>query len=1002
MTIRQAVLQLALAFVWLTATAQIQQPVGGITDTEGLTVVYTHALVTTEPGAAPQKLNIAVRKGKIVRVSAQPPLPGEVVVDCNGMHIYPGFVDLISQYGIQAETTSSPPQPRRTSSQPIQYDRQRTGARHWNDAIRSEYHSYEDFEYNKKEAEEWQKAGFTAVLTHRNDGIARGTGSLVLTGNGRENQLMLRERASMHYSFSKGSSRQPYPTSLMGAIALLRQLYSDADWYRKGGRDGEINLAIAAEAGAPGLPMLFETRDLYDLWRATYVGKPFGRNFILYGTGREYQRAKEIRQLNAKLILPMTLPKVPDVSSPYDHRHLTWEKLAHWEMAPFNPVVLRREGVEFAFSTRGLKNKTDLWKSLAEFLKAGLDTTYALAALTTVPAQMINAGDVLGKIKPGYAASFIGLEKPFGEADNKVLLHVSYSTNIYEPVIKPSAGVYEVKMADSTARLLIYPSAKKPKIKWAAKDTTDVEYTLAHYSLTLRIPISKKEKKYRILEGTFTPTAMTGQYIDEKASIQNWTATKIAELPDTTQKKGDTIQPLPAYMKYPFTAWGLDKPAEAEFLHIKGATVWTSEKEGKLENADIIIRNGKIQAIGTNLRTPAGAAVWEAKGLHVTPGIIDEHSHIAISRGVNEGSHSITSEVRIGDVLNPDDINIYRQLAGGVTAAQLLHGSANSIGGQSALVKLRWGALPEEMKIEGAPGFIKFALGENVKQSNWGDQAVTRFPQTRMGVEQVFADAFNRAKEYEARKKAAAKAKIPFRTDYQLEALVEILNGTRHITCHSYVQSEINMLMKLADSLGFKVNTFTHILEGYKVADKMRAHGANASSFSDWWAYKWEVKEAIPFNAAILTRMGVNTAINSDDAEMGRRLNQEAAKVVKYGGLSETEALAMVTINPARMLRIDHLTGSLKAGKDADLVVWNGHPLLSSSYPLATFVDGKRLYDYSAQKAKEEAIRTEKNRLIQKALAAIASGKEKESIKPDANFMYHCETIIQYDAHENE
>ncbi|GCD76711.1 periplasmic amidohydrolase [Thermaurantimonas aggregans] len=1002
MTIRQILWQLVLVIAWLTGTAQIQQPIGGITETDELTVVYTNALVITEPGAAPEKLNIAVRKGKIIRVSAQPPQPGEVVVDCNGMYIYPGFIDLVSQYGIEAEPASTSPSRRRTSSQPIQYDRQRTGARHWNDAIRSEYHSYEDFEYSKKEAEEWQKAGFTAVLSHRNDGIARGSGSLVLTGNGRENQLMLRERASMHYSFSKGSSKQPYPTSLMGAIALLRQLYSDADWYRKGGRDGEINLAIAAEAAALGLPMLFETRDLYDLWRASELGKPFNRSFILYGTGREYQRAKEIKQMNTKLILPMTLPKVPDVSSPYDHRHLTWEKLAHWEMAPFNPFVLRKEGVEFAFTTKGLKNKTELWKSIAEFLKSGLDTTYALAALTTVPANMINASDVLGKIKPGYAAAFIGLEKPFGDANNKVLLHVSYATNIYDPIIKPSAGVYEVKMADSTAKLLIYSTPTKPKIKWATKDTTDVEYTLSLYSISLRIPINKKEKKYRVLEGTFTPSSISGQYLDEGARLQNWSATRVSDLPDTAQKKNDSIQPLPGYMKYPFTAWGLDKPAEQEFLHIKGATLWTSERDGKLENADIIIRNGKIQAIGTYLRTPAGAAVWEAKGLHVTPGIIDEHSHIAISRGVNEGSHSITSEVRIGDVLNPDDINIYRQLAGGVTAAQLLHGSANAIGGQNALIKLRWGALPDEMKMAGASGFIKFALGENVKQSNWGDQAVTRFPQTRMGVEQVYADAFNRAKEYEARKKAAAKAKIPFRTDYQLEALVEILNGTRHITCHSYVQSEINMLMKLADSLGFKVNTFTHILEGYKVADKMKAHGANASSFSDWWAYKWEVKEAIPFNAAILHRVGVNTAINSDDAEMGRRLNQEAAKVVKYGGLPETEALAMVTINPARMLHIDHLTGSLKVGKDADIVVWSGHPLLSSSYPLATFVDGKRLYDYTAQKAKEEAIRAEKNRLIQKALAAIASGKEKESIKPDANFMYHCETIIQYDAHENE
>lgn len=985
-----------------TCKGQTDQPKSGITDTHDQIFVYTNGFVTTEPGVRPQKLNIAVKKGKIIRVSNQDPLPGEVVIDCQGMYIYPGFLDLSSQYGIESEPQSAPLTRRRGQTQPIQYERSRKGARHWNDAIHSEFHSYEHFQQNLKESEDWQKAGFTAVLTHRNDGIARGSGSLVLTGQGQENQLMLRERASMHYSFSKGSSTQPYPSSLMGAIALLRQLFSDAEWYRKGGRDGEINLAIAAEAASIGLPLLFETRELYDIWRVTELGKSFGRTFIIYGTGREYQRLKEIKKLNARLLLPLDLPKVPDVSSPYDQKHVLWEKLAHWEVAPFNPFLLHSEGLDFAFTTRGIKKKSDIWKTISEYLKSGLDTSKALAALTTIPSSWIGADNILGKIKPGYSAAFIGLERPFGESSNKVTLHVSYSMNIYEPKIQPAPGLYRLTMADTSGTLLIYSIKGKSKIKWAVRDTLDAEHSLSQNAITIRLLLDKKQKTFRLLEGVFSDSLISGHYLDESSRMHSWQAVRTGDLPDTSSSKSDSIIPVPQYVKFPFTAWGLNKPAEPEYLHIRGATIWTCEKEGVLENADIILRNGKIQAIGTNLRTPSGALEWDAKGLHVTPGIIDEHSHIAISRGVNEGSHSITSEVRIGDVINPDDINIYRQLAGGVTAAQLLHGSANSIGGQSALIKLRWGALPDEMKIAGAPGFIKFALGENVKQSNWGDQAVTRFPQTRMGVEQVFADAFNRAREYDNRRRAADKARIPFRRDYQLEAIAEILSGTRHITCHSYVQSEINMLMKLADSLGFKVNTFTHILEGYKVADKMKVHGANASSFSDWWAYKWEVKDAIPFNAAILHRVGVNTAINSDDAEMGRRLNQEAAKVVKYGNLSEAEALAMITINPARMLRIDKFTGSLTAGKDADLVVWNGHPLHASSYPVATFVDGRRLYDFNLQQAKEEALRNEKNRLIQMALAAIASGKDKEVVKADPNFMYHCETIINYDADENE
>ncbi|MGK0639814.1 amidohydrolase family protein [Schleiferia thermophila] len=981
----------------LYAAAQTEQPKPGITESDELITVYKDALVVTEPGATPQRLNIAVRKGRIIRISTQPPQPGEIVKDCSGMYLYPGFIDLMSNYGLSAAEQT----PARRPLGPIKYDRTRHGARHWNDAIRSEFHSYEEFNYQKKQADDYQKAGITVVLTHRRDGIARGSGSLVLTGHASENHLILRERASVHYSFTKGSSTQPYPTSLMGSIALLRQLFSDVDWYRKGGRDGSINLAIASEAAALGLPAIFETRDFYDIWRIHALGREFSREFIILGSGREYQRVTDLKALKPKLILPLQLPKVPDVSSPLELKHITWEKLAHWDMAPFNPAILHREGITFAFTTHGLKDKKDLWRSLSEMLKAGLDTATALAAFTTVPAAWIGADDLIGRIKVGQVASFIGLEKPFGTEDNRVLLHLSYAENIFEPIIKPSPGVYTATLHDTTAQLLIYPSGNKLIYKWTATDTLDVVATLQAYNITLKIPLSRKNKTYRILEGTFTQNTISGYYLDQNGQLHTWTAHKTADLPDTSRPKSDSIRQIPDYTRFPFTAWGHKIPPPAEHLHIKGATIWTMEPQGKLENADIIIREGKIVAIGTNLPTPRGAQVLDAKGIHITPGIIDEHSHIAIYGGVNEGSHSITSEVRIGDVINPDDINIYRQLAGGVTAAQLLHGSANSIGGQSALVKLRWGALPEQMKISGAPGFIKFALGENVKQSNWGEGNVTRFPQTRMGVEQVFADAFNRAKVYESRKKAAQKAKIPFRTDYQLEALSEILNGSRHITCHSYVQSEINMLMKLADSLGFKVNTFTHILEGYKVADKMKEHGANASSFSDWWAYKWEVKDAIPFNAAILTRVGVNTAINSDDAEMGRRLNQEAAKTVKYGGLSEVEALATVTINPARMLRIDHLTGSLKPGKDADLVLWNGHPLLSSSFPLATFVDGRRLYDYHSQNEHRLRIDEEKNKLIQKALSAIAQGKEKEKPKADQNFMYHCETIIQYAADED-
>jgi imidazolonepropionase-like amidohydrolase len=349
-------------------------------------------------------------------------------------------------------------------------------------------------------------------------------------------------------------------------------------------------------------------------------------------------------------------------------------------------------------------------------------------------------------------------------------------------------------------------------------------------------------------------------------------------------------------------------------------------------------------------------------------------------------------------VINPDDINIYRQLAGGVTASHLLHGSANSIGGQSAMIKLKWGANQSEMLLPDVKT-IKFALGENVKQSNWGDVARVRFPQTRMGVEQVYFDHFLRARDYAKSwntfnansKKQAANAP---RRDIELDALAEILASERFITCHSYVQSEINMLMHVADSLKFKINTFTHILEGYKLADGMAKRGIGGSTFADWWAYKMEVKEAIPYNAALMYHEGVTVAINSDDAEMARRLNQEAAKTVAYGGVPEEDAWKMVTLNPAKLLHVDDRMGSVKAGKDADLVLWNAHPLSIYARPEFTMIEGAVYFDRKKDEEKQKSMAAERERLIQKMLGDKSEGKPVQKPQVTQPKMWHCEDIV--------
>jgi imidazolonepropionase-like amidohydrolase len=448
---------------------------------------------------------------------------------------------------------------------------------------------------------------------------------------------------------------------------------------------------------------------------------------------------------------------------------------------------------------------------------------------------------------------------------------------------------------------------------------------------------------------------------------------------------------------FPNKAYGNKSVPKAENMIIRNATVWTNEKDGILQNTDVAVSNGVIVEIGQNLANNNGSKEIDGTNKHLTAGVIDEHSHIAAS-SINESGHNSSAEVTIEDVINPNDISIYRTLTGGVTTIQILHGSANPIGGQSAIVKLKWGETAENMLMKDAAKFIKFALGENVKQSNWS--SYSRFPQSRMGVEQVFVDFFQRAKEYGQQwdkynnlsKRAKSKTPKP-RYDIEMEVMWEILKGERHISCHSYVQSEINMLMKVAESFGIKINTFTHILEGYKVATKMAKHGAGGGSFSDWWAYKYEVIDAIPYNGPILSEAGVLVAYNSDNAEMIRRLNQEAAKAVKYGGLSEEEAWKYVTLNPAKLLRIDDKVGSIAIGKHADLVIWSHNPLSIYAVAEKTIIEGAIFYDYSKLDKKIEQNEKEREIIITQLKEAKKGGAKTQPAPVIDKRYFECETI---------
>ncbi len=401
---------------------------------------------------------------------------------------------------------------------------------------------------------------------------------------------------------------------------------------------------------------------------------------------------------------------------------------------------------------------------------------------------------------------------------------------------------------------------------------------------------------------------------------------------------------------------------------IKDATIWTLGAQGTLTDGDLLVRDGKIIEVAADITLPDGATLIDGHGMHVTPGLIDCHSHTGISGGVNEGGQACTAEVWIGDCIDPTDIDWYRQLSGGLTAVNQLHGSANPIGGRNSVVKIRWGENAEAFRFASAPPGIKFALGENVVRSK------TRYPSSRMGVATFFDDQFMAAREYRARQAAfaaldatARTQALPPRPDLELETLAEILESKRLVHCHSYRQDEILMLLRTAERFGFRVATLQHVLEGYKVAPEIAAHGAGASSFSDWWAYKVEVMDAIPWNGALLHKAGVLVSFNSDSDELARRLNMEAAKAMRYGGLSPIEALKLVTLNPAKQLRVDASTGSLEVGKDADFVLWNGDPLSAFTRCEQTWVDGVRRYSRSEEATMHASAIAQRGALIAKA-----------------------------------
>ncbi len=981
--------------------AQETFPVNDVQDTRAHAYAFTNATIFTDYKTRVEGATLLIRDGKIEAIGTAVRVPaGYTAVDLEGKYIYPSFIDMYTTYGVP-----KPERERGGFGRSEQIQSNKKGPYNANEAIKSEINASEVFTVNTKDAKAWRDMGFGAVLSFHEDGLARGTSAFVTLAEDTENEVMLNPKVANHFSFNKGTSRQSYPSSAMGYISLLRQTYMDAEWYSNYDNRPFTDLSLDAWLANQSLPQIFEANSWVNILRADKLGDEFGVQYIMRAGTDCYQRLEAVKNTGASLIVSVDFPDAYDVDDPIDAYKVTLENMKHWELAPTNLAHLEKNGITFALTSDGLSKKPDFWSNLRKAIDHGLSEEAALKALTETPAMLLNVGNMVGKLNKGMVANFIITSGNVFD-DNariyenwvqgqKYLINDMRALNL--------SGKYILAVNNENYDLEISGDPRRHKAKIVVNDTTDIPVALEVDEEMVSMSFKPgKEAGTIALSGWISGQNINGRGQLPGGSWTDFTATFSEKTEDKgrsrDKKSGDSAENLGDII-YPFAAYGQTSVPETETILIRNATVWTMEDDTKvLENTDVLLESGKIARIGKNL-SARGARVIDGTGKHLTPGIIDEHSHIAAA-SINDVATN-SSMVRIGDVIDSEDQEIYRALSGGVTAIQVLHGSANPIGGQSGLIKLRWGKTPEEMKIENADGFIKFALGENVKRSSSDNSS--RFPQTRMGVEQVFVDAFQSALDYEKKWKAyndlpeSEKANTPPpRMDLAMETMLEILNEERFISCHSYVQSEINMLMKVAERFGFRVNTFTHILEGYKVADKMAEHGVGGSTFSDWWAYKWEVRYAIPYNSAIMMREGVVTAVNSDNASLMRRLNQEAAKAIKYGDLDPYESLKMATINPAKLLHLDDRMGSIKVGKDADVVLWSDNPLSIYAKVEKTVVDGAVYFDLEKDQQMKQAIQEERSRLVQKMRAAKANGGRTRPAMSTFRHHWICEDVHVY------
>ena len=995
------------------AAAPRTAPVAGIRSHAPNVHVLTGARIVVAPGQVIDQGTIVFKDGVIsqVGVEADVEIPAVAQVwNLTGRTVYPGFIEMYSVIDVPQKEPAA-------------------GSPYWNRQVQPQTSAARHYTIPKETNKNLRSQGITARLIVPGQGIIQGRSALVSTADSQVAHCILAADVALHMRLNTRADwhRKEYPNSPMGAMALARQALYDADWYFRAWQAYQGDTSLPQPEWNDSLQILqdyvnssrlviIDADNEQFLLRADEFAREFGLRVAICGSGHEYRRLAAVQETGRTLIVPVNFPKAPNVATPEGALNTTLAQLMHWDLAPDNLARLSDAGVSIALTSHGLPDISTFLQKVRVAVQRGLSADRALQALTVTPAGMLGVADRLGTIQPGKIANLIVTDGDVFAKETELLTTwvQGQRFEVKEQVRYDLRGHWELALSDNvpprpayTLELLGDPDQLKgnvlrqtgldlPQEKPVKSELKNVVLRGERLGFVFGAePFGQQGVAQASLIVTVadehsatTPSIRFNGEIVWPDGIRNHVLGKIIkptqgeEISKTKQKDGTsdtdvgngdegatpTLGDTPSSfaVNYPLGAYGRSQPpSQPQYVLFRDATIWTCSEKKILQHASLLIGDGKIIAVGTDLDLPDGTEVVDASELHITPGIIDCHSHMATDGGINESGQAITAEVRIGDFIDSRDISIYRQLAGGVTTANILHGSANPIGGQNQVIKLRWGALPEQLKFAQAPAGIKFALGENVKQSNWGDDYRSRYPQTRMGVEQLIRDTFRAANDYDREWSAWKQNRqgIPPRVDLELEAVREILAGQRWIHCHAYRQDEMLALLRVLEEFNVTIGTFQHVLEGYKMADELVRHGAMASAFSDWWAYKFEVFDAIPYNGALMSGAGVIVSFNSDSAELARHLNQEAAKALKYGNVTPDEALKWVTLHPARQLRMEQYVGSIEPGKHADLAVWTGSPMSNYSRCEQTWIDGRKYFD-----RQEDALQRQENERMHRAL----------------------------------